>query len=185
MNTNVGNYNMNRTLMQLNEDAMAIDAMVEDYAIEHEGDITEIATIIDQWLEDNATQLQAKLEGYVAIIREYEARAKVRKEEAKRIVNLAKTDEAQAAHLRSRLKWYFESNDIAKVETNTAKISLVNNGGKLPVVITCDVEPEQLEERFQKVSVDIDKAAIFEALEHGELLEFAKLGERGKSLRIK
>jgi len=48
-----------------------------------------------------------------------------------------------------------------------------------------DLDPKTLPERFQKITVEANSPAIREALESGEKLEFAELGERGTSLRIK
>ena len=47
------------------------------------------------------------------------------------------------------------------------------------------VSPTELPEKFQKVNVEIDKTAIRSALEAGEDLDFARLGDRGASIRIK
>ena len=173
------------TLMQIGADGMALDQLIEEYAAEHEGDLTEIAPVIDAWLDENATQLQVKLEGYAAVIREYEARAAARKTEAQRMAALAQADTSQAQHLKDRLKWFFEARGILKIETATAKISLANNGGKLPVILTDDLDVSGLPERFQRIHIEADKTAIYEALEAGEDIEFARFGERGKSLRIR
>lgn len=43
----------------------------------------------------------------------------------------------------------------------------------------------QLPEQFQRVSIEADTKAIREALEAGQQLPFAHLGDRGSSLRIK
>ena len=43
----------------------------------------------------------------------------------------------------------------------------------------------KLPERFQKVSVDANTATIREALERGKHLNFAHLGERAMSMRIR
>ena len=180
----MGRRDMQKTLMQIGEDGLALDALIEEFAATHDGDLTEIAPQIDAWLEENANALELKLEGYTGVIREYEARAKARKEEAQRIMALAQVDANQASALKDRLKYFFEVRGLVKIETATAKISLVNNGGVVPVIID-EIAPEELPEKFQRVIVEADKKAIREALEQMEELPFARLGERGKSLRIK
>lgn len=60
------------------------------------------------------------------------------------------------------------------------KFSIVNNGGKQPMVIDGDVP-----ESYQKIIYDIDKDKIRAALEKGEKLVFAHLEPRGTHLSIK
>ena len=45
--------------------------------------------------------------------------------------------------------------------------------------------PTDLADGFQKVSIDANTTAIRQALEAGEDLDFAQLGDRGSSIRIK
>lgn len=56
---------------------------------------------------------------------------------------------------------------------------------KAPLILDDSIPVAQLPEQFQKVSIDADTAAIRAALEAGESLEWARLGERGSSMRIK
>lgn len=86
---------------------------------------------------------------------------------------------------RDRLKWFFETHNLRTVETSRYKLQLQRNGGKAPLVLDESVLVIQLPERFQKVSIDIDTAAIREVLEAGESLPFAHLAERGTTMRIK
>lgn len=58
-------------------------------------------------------------------------------------------------------------------------------GGKAPLIINEGVLALSVPERFQLVDFDFDKAEIRKALEDGEELDFARLGERGESLRLK
>lgn len=76
----------------------------------------------------------------------------------------------------------FESAD------KSVSIKTVRNGGKAPVVFNEDIEfldPNGLPERFRKVSIEVDVAAVREALEAGEVLDFAHIGERGSHMVIK
>lgn len=173
------------TLLQISKDAEALEDLLDEYAEAHDGDITDIADVIDAWLVENTDDLKVKLDGYVSLILECEARAKARKEESKRVAELAKYDVNLAARLKERIKYFFEQHDLTRVDTTCARITLAKNGGKLPLIVDGTVPPEQLPQRFQKVSLSADNAAIRDALESGEELEFARLGERGKSIRIK
>lgn len=117
-----------------------------------------------------------------------EARARARATEAERLRRLAESDEKAVARLKNRLQWFFERHGLGKIETARFRLGLQNNGGKLPLLITEDAKPEEAEERFHKViptRVEFDKDAVRQALEAGEELPFAKLGERGKRIVIK
>lgn len=74
------------------------------------------------------------------------------------------------------------------------ELSVRTNGGVLPMEVTLPPEltAETLEqfgidERFYKMRVtyELDSAAVRKALEGGETLPWAKLGERGSHLRIR
>lgn len=70
----------------------------------------------------------------------------------------------------------------------SVSVKTVKNGGKAPIVFNEDLEfldPNGLPEQFRKVSVEVDVAAVREALEAGEVLEFAHIGDRGTHLVIK
>ena len=74
------------------------------------------------------------------------------------------------------------------METANNSLSLVNNGGKLPVLIVEGADPDAVDERFQRVipaKIEFDKDEVRKALEANEKLEFATLGTRGKHLSIK
>jgi len=113
------------------------------------------------------------------------ARAEVRKAEAKRLMELASTEEKRAKLLKDRLKLFFETHNVKTVETARYRLSLAKNGGKAPLILKDGVLPTELPEHFQRVSIEPNAAAIREALERGEQLDFAQLGARGTSIRIK
>ena len=151
---------------------------------ETDGD-TQQQELIAQWFEQLGTERDRKLDGYAALITEMTARAEIRKAEAKRLTELAAADESRARLLKDRLKWFFELHQLKTVQTNRYKLSVAKNGGKAPLILDESVPVTQLPEQFQRVSIDPDTLAIREALERGEKLGFAQLGERGTSLRIK
>jgi hypothetical protein len=65
---------------------------------------------------------------------------------------------------------------------NTIKASIVKNGGKPPLIIS--VEPKDLPEDFRKVEYKANNEAIRTALEKGDAVPGAELGERGEHLTI-
>lgn len=169
-----------RTLFSISDDLEKLNELLDSA-----GDDAQQQELIAQWFEQLGEEREKKLDGYCALITEMMARAEVRKAEAKRLMELAASDENHARLLKDRLKWFFETHGLKTLDTARYRLSLAKNGGKAPLILKDGVEPNVLPERFQKVSIDPNTTAIREALERGERLDFAQLGERGTSLRIK
>lgn len=176
---------MSQTLYELSEDLAAINDLLTEVG----GEITaeDVELIIDSWLEEARDALTGKLDNYVSLIRQFEARADWRKKEAARLRERAEIDQSAADRLKARLKWFFEKHALERFDTPRFGISLAKNGGKTPIVYAPVVEssPASLPEEFHKRTITADKEAIRAALERGEQLEFAALGERGRSIRIR
>ena len=148
------------------------------------GEMTgEIDTTIDDLLKELEGSIEAKIENYCWLIREIEGRAAIRLLESKRIKALATTNENLVKSLKERLKFFFESQAILKLECKTFKVSIANNGGVQPLQV--DLPADQLPPQFQKVTIEADNASIRKALEMGTEIEGVKLLQRGTSLRIK
>lgn len=176
---------MKKTLFEIQAEVRALEEVI----LEAGGDITDEETekIIDDWFAEIKTNRDEKLDNYAALIRMLEVRADVRKAESTRLLSLAKPDLNLAKRLKERLKFYLEVTKEAIINTNRYRFSMVNNGGSLPVHLDQYLadHPEELPEGYRRVVFEPDLVKIREALERGEKLEFAQLGERGKSLRIK
>ena len=169
-----------RSLFNISEDLEKLNELLDEV-----GDDAEQQEIINNWLESVGEERNRKLDGYAALISEMQARADVRKAEAKRMQELATTDENRARLLKARLKTFFETHDIKTINTDRYRLSLAKNGGKAPLILDENVAVTSLPEQFQRVTIDADTTAIREVLEKGESLDFARLGERGTSMRIK
>ena len=68
---------------------------------------------------------------------------------------------------------------VTELKGDLHKYKKVKNGGKAPLVYDGAVP-----DNFQKIIIQPDTERIREALERGEQLSFAHLGERGTHLRI-
>lgn len=171
----------NATLYEIRDDLEALHALLYEVG----GDITEdeAAAAIDAWLRETDEALRSKLDRYAALIRETEAKAASRKEEADRLAALAVTDLNTVKRLKERLQWFFEDQGIEKLETDRFKFTVANNGGKTPVILKC--EPHELPEWAQRVTVSADIEAIRGEIEAKGALDFAEFGERGRHLRIR
>lgn len=171
------------TLYAIREDLEAIASMLAEVG----GDVTDAdaEAAIDAWLTETTEARDEKLDRYCALIREMEERAESRKAEAERLDALATTDSNAAKRLKARLQWFLEDQGLEKVETPRFRLSLVNNGGKLPLQILCSPESLPAPYRVEVTTVKANQDAIREALEKGEALEFAMLGPRGRNVRIR
>lgn len=184
---------MKRSLFELTSDALFLDELLEQIG----GEITdaEVEAQIDEWLSEIGDALNEKLDAYVTLIAEFQARAEARKRESERLRARAQVDANNAERLKARLRLYFERTGKRKVETARFTVSLVNSGGKLPLIINPAfvAQPELLPEQLRKVTFAPDGDAIRRALESGELASFetdgvnriAFFGERSTSIRIK
>jgi len=171
----------NRTLYDISQDLLDLYETIQDLG----GDVSspEVEAAIDTWFEDLTDERDAKLDNYAALIGEMEARAEVRREESRRLADRARRDEEQAAYLKGRLMHFFQQHGLKTIETRRYRLTLQRSGGRTPVVLHVE-DPETLPEAFQRVKVRPDMNAIREALERGEQLDFAELGERGYFVRI-
>ena len=169
-----------RTLFDISNDLLAFYERIEALG----GDITapEVEQAIDTWFEQLSHERNEKLDNYAALIRELDARAKARRDEAKRLNERAKRDEEHAAYFKQRLMNFFQDHHLKTVETRRYRLTLQRSGGKMPVILTA--EPDALPEEFQRWKVSANLDAIREALEHGADLDFATLGERRSYVRI-
>lgn len=169
------------TLFSISADIGELTALLDEI----EGDDIESARLIGEWLEKLGEERDRKLDNYAALISELQARASVRKAEAKRLAELAASDEKKAEILKERLKWFFEVNKLKTLQTARYKLSLTKSGGKQPLILDDAISPTELPEKFQKLQVEPDKTAIRSALEAGEELDFAHLGDRSSTIRIR
>lgn len=170
-----------RTLYAISNDLLALYDRIEELG----GDISspEVEGLIDDWFAQLGAERDDKLDHYAAFIGELETRAQARRDEARRLTDRARRDEEQAAYLKGRLVDFFQQHGLKTVETRRYRLTVQRSGGKAPVVLSTD-DPAALPEAFQRVKVSADLTAIREALERGEALDFAALGERGYYVRI-
>lgn len=131
-----------------------------------------------------AEAFDSKADGYASLIQECEARTESRRGEAKRLLSLADSDEALASRLREALRQAMESTGRTRVDTDRFRLSVRQNGGKIPVFITDESAIPQ-EYLLPRMTMQVDKDAIRTALEKGDTVAGAVLGQRGSRLDIR
>lgn len=174
-----------RSLYEIESDIEALAEIIT--ALDGEIPDDEAGATIERWFDDLGEERDRKIDGYCALIREFEALAAVRSLEADRLQALARTDENNAKRLKERLKAFLDRQGIKKLETTRFKISVQANGGAIPLLIPAewDDDPAAAPEAFQRRTVVLDRDAIREALRNDEEAHGAELGERGSHLRIR
>lgn len=149
----------------------------------------ELDAVFASMAEATHAELSQKLDNYARLITSLQNKAELRRaeaanfaQEAARLNGLAAADDGAVRRLKERLQTFMEVSGMDKMESDFHKFSLAKVGGKLPLVVD---DGAGVPERFQRVSVDLDKNLVRAALEGGEKLEWARLGDRAKTIRIK
>ena len=169
-----------RTLLDISDDMQALDEMLQDIG----GDVSDpdVAASIDAWMAELESDLENKVDNYAGLIACIRGRAKVRKEEAKRLADRARVDENAADGLCERLKYVFETRELGTVETKRFRVSVAKNGGKAPLIID---EDAAIPDEYTRIIKEPDKTLLREAIEAGTALAGVRLGERGTRLNIR
>ena len=170
------------TLFEIADDMDALQDLIEQ-----EEQSPEEADALEVWLTVTDGEAKDKVDRYAAVIRAIEARAEVRKAEAKALADRARFDENAARRMKDALAGFFERFEIKSMETTHYRVTLAGNGGKAPMQLD-DVTPEDVPEMYCRTipaRVEVDKETIRQALDSGQELPFARLLPRGKSIRIK
>lgn len=147
-------------------------------------ELTEELAAIEDTLEGIDLQLEDLAEALAGDIRNNELEAKAYSEEADIWKAKQIRAERRAKSEKDLLKYILKQKDVSKLQAGKFKVSVVNNGGKLP--IEYEVPPEELPERF-KVTILTQKPfdqAIREFLDNGGQSDLFHYGERGQNVRI-
>ena len=171
---------MSKSLFEIADELRALEGQLTETDDPQEQD-----KIIQQFLAVEGSELATKLDNYAELINELEAIAKARKEQAKKLTDLAKANENKADRLRANLLWFLEQRGVNRQETQRHSLSVGKTGGKRPVSYVDNLDPATLPEKYQSVKVEVNKDAVRSDLESGEQLPFAVLGDRQTILRIK
>lgn len=202
-----------RTLWQIGGDIEALQSLIYEIG----GDVSDeaVEAAIDAWLAETHDAEDAKLDRYGYLIRATEARAAFRAAEAKRLVDLSRTDGNFVSRLKDRLIAYFDAHGKTRHQTPRFAFAVAGNGGLQALHVREDATPlvdipaEHTETTlvFRGASAEARAAAIAaaekagarsvsfetrpctarirEALEAGMELPYAELLPRGRSMRIR
>lgn len=165
------------TLYELTQEFREVLMMADDPEVDEQA-------VIDT-LDAIKLEIKDKADGYAKVMTELEAEEVAIKNQITRLEarknTIARKVQKMKEHLRDAL---IESGDT-KFKTDLFTFSVVNNGGKLPIIYR--TSPAELPEAFrrEKVTYSPDDEAIRKYLDNGNTSDCFTYGERGQSLRIK
>lgn len=164
------------TLYELKGDYLRLLEMAEDPDTDEE--------VLADTLESLDYEIEEKADAYVAVIGELNADVEKIDAEIKRLTARKKTISGNADRIKQNLQDTMTAIGKKKIKTALHTISVVKNGGKVPLVID-SIDIEELPDIFVNVEKSINKNIIREYLEKGGELGYARFGEQGYHLTIR
>lgn len=165
------------TLYDLTVQFQTILEMAED------GDLD--PQLIADTLEGVEGEIEVKLDSYGIVINELQMDVAKIDQEIKRLTEKKKQLNNNIDRMKEAVKNTMVLMDTRKVQGDHFTWQIQKNGGKAPLVFDEAWNVLDLPEEYQSWDVKPNKDAIRKALDEGQELPFAWLGERGESLRLK
>ena len=137
---------------------------------------------VNDTLEGVIGEIEVKSEGYVAILNRLDMEIDACKKQKELWSQKLSVRENAVKRLKQRLADAMIMLGKDEIQAGDNTIKLQNNGGKAPLIFA---EDKKIPESYMKVILQPDNDRIREALENGEKLDFAHIGERGKHIKIK
>jgi hypothetical protein len=143
---------MAKNLFNINEDMFRLHLQIEENGGELTAELAEQITITEH-------DRESKCEGYVSVIRQLKSKSQLIKDEAKRLLDAARTYDKSVERLEDNLLSSIVQ--LGNIKTNFVSISTRRNKS---VEIADDAE---IPLQYQRVKIEANKTAIKEALESG------------------
>lgn len=147
---------MNRRLHEVAADFLALESLM----IEAGGEVT---PEVEAWMAENSANLETKVDGYAALIAEWEADVAKWKAEEARVAAHRKAMENAAARLKARLVGELVAMDQLKVETPRFKVAVQRAASTVEVLVDASVLPPQFRREIP-ATIEADKVALRQAL---------------------
>lgn len=165
------------TLYELNVQMQEILDMAESGEFDEE--------LISNTIEGVEGEIEIKLDSYGVIIIELQADIEKIDQEIKRLTSKKKTIANSINYLKNMVMQTMGTLNTRKVKGDKFTWTIAKNGGKAPLIIDESMPAICLPEEYQLWDVKPNKDVIRQDLEAGKQLPYARLGERGESLRLK
>jgi len=165
------------TLYDLNVQMQTILEMAEDTELDPQ--------LIADTLEGLEGEVEDKLDSYGIVMNELLMDVEKIDVELKRLTDTKKRINRNIDRMKEAVKASMDLMGKKKVQGNHFTWQIQKNGGKAPLIIDEDMPAISLPEEYQLWDVKPNKEVIRQDLEAGKELPYARLGERGESLRLK
>lgn len=172
-----------KPLFAITSEFQALDTILD----ECQGDITDprAEEAITAWVRELESDESAKLDGYIAYINKLTMEAERASAIAAQYADAAKTRTRRVEWLKSRMVEHMVKTGRKSIETDGGyTVSVQNNGGSVPLILE-PFDITKIDPAFTMTKVELNKEKVREWLSDGLNLPFARLGERGKHLRIR
>ena len=162
------------TLYKIKEDYKRLLQLAEDPETDPE--------VFADTLEGLDGELEVKAEGYGIVLKQLEGDIALLESEIERLADKKTKIEARIENMRNSLFSAMKETEKAEIKTGLFNFQIKNN----PPHVVLDVPAENVPERFitEKVTRNISKTAIKNAIKDGEEIDFAHL-EQDEKLVIK
>jgi hypothetical protein len=169
------------SLFRIGLDLAALDALLEEAG---EGADERDLETVAAFAAELAANLDTKLTGCVAWVKEQEALAKVARDEARRLTDVAAKREAAVKRLKGMILEILQAQGLKRIDTPLGAVRVQANGGTAPVVLDPCLVVSTLPPSCVRTVVEPVKEEIRKRLEAGEVIAGCSLGDRGASVRI-
>lgn len=184
---------MSETLAQLDDELVTLLQYLDSEEIEDR-------SMAEELLAELLPQLDKKIDSYMGVVNHYGDKIANIDREITRLQTRKANEQKKQDYLKNRLQVWLELRSVQlgnkgkKLEGNLYKVSLVTNGGKLPLELNKEVDISQIPAAFTTTTeitkLDTDKLREFMTANEvttittssGEII--ASLLTRGKHLRI-
>lgn len=161
---------------------------LENFLLELGGDVSEgtEGETIEKWITEYEWQSRQKVDGYCQLIQNMQADNMAIAEEVERLTGRARVLVNRIERLKAMAKKAMELRGVRKLDGAKFTISIQKNGGKDPIELLVE-DPARYPDEFVKVVRSPDKEKLRAALETNdpEAVKFARIGQRGESVRIR
>lgn len=172
------------SLFELTAEYKQLLFMLEDA---EDADDETVVEVIKDTLELLDGDIEAKADGIAYIIRELDADEEMLKKEEQRLRARRESIVRNRQRLKENLMEAMRLTGKEKFKTQFNSFGIRKAGGKAPLIL--DTAPENMPERFQKISIEADTDAIRDYLTWHQdddiVFPYAHIGERSEYLSIR
>lgn len=165
------------TLYDLDIEFMELLELAEDEDLDPE--------VLQDTIEAMAGEWEHKLDAYGIVRNELSMDIAKIDMEVKRLTEKKRRINGNITRINEAIMASMKLHDTRKVEGEHFTWQIQKNGGKAPLIIDDSISAVELPEEYQSWDVKVNKDAIRKALEEGKELPYARIGERGESIRLK